>query len=291
MIKLNIKKNLKGAFGDLKLDLNITIPKGSFISFFGQSGEGKTSILRMIAGLMKPDDGQIQVDDQIWFDAKSKKSLDFRTRNIAFVFQDFALFPNMTIKENIAFAAQKNASLVDELIKIMELKSLENNKPAHLSGGQKQRVALSRALAQKPQILLLDEPMSSLDLERKTKLQDYLLKAHQKFGFTTILVSHDKSEIIKMADQVFVLKEGKIVKSGSPSQIFIPENKTLGELQLPGEILKIERKESLALLTLSFQEQIIQREVPWEKISDLKMGDHILLDVNLANSEIKKSFI
>ena len=180
MIHIDLQKTLKSAHGEMNLDIKITIEKGEFVTLYGDSGAGKTSTFRMIAGLLKADSGKIRVNENTWFDASSRINLPPQKRKVGFVFQDYALFPNMTVRQNLEYALDKNQdrNIITQLIETVELGQLQNRKPETLSGGQKQRVALARALVQKPEILLLDEPMSALDSKMRLKLQDYILKVH-----------------------------------------------------------------------------------------------------------------
>ena len=165
MISMDIHKRLRaeGGFMDLRVELHIE--QGEWITLFGPSGVGKTSTLRMLAGLMKPDSGNISVSGKPWFDSKQRINLKPGHRHIGYVFQDFALFPNMTVKQNLEYARKKgsNGKLLNAVLRMIELEELQDQKPAKLSGGQKQRVALARALVQEPKVLLLDEPLSALD--------------------------------------------------------------------------------------------------------------------------------
>jgi len=221
MISINISKKLSGANGEFNLQIHTNFSTGEFVTIYGPSGAGKTSVIRMLAGLLQPDDGSIEVDNSIWFDKSKRINLTPQLRNIGIVFQEYSLFPNMTVRGNLEFALEKNQSkkIVDELLQLIELEQLHNKKPALLSGGQKQRVALARALIRKPKLLLLDEPLSALDTEMQTKLQDYILKVHHEFNLTTILVSHDLNEVIKMSKRVLVLEDGQIKKDGPPLDV------------------------------------------------------------------------
>lgn len=205
------------------IDVDLTINKGEFVTLFGGSGAGKTTILRILAGLTIPDEGRVEFDGQLWFDSVNKVNLAVQKRRVGFVFQDYSLFPNMTIKENLIFALrdQSQESKVDEWLETMDLKGLKNQKPHQLSGGQKQRVALARALVNEPQILLLDEPLSALDSELRQRLQDEIVRIYQQTRITTILVSHDLPEVKKLSAKVFVLEQGKIIRSGNPQNIFL----------------------------------------------------------------------
>lgn len=221
MIQARFKKKLDAAHGLMTLDVDFTINKGELVTFYGPSGAGKTSILRMLCGLTAPDEGYISVGDQSWFDDKNKINKKPQQRNIGIVFQDYALFPNMTVRGNLMYALVKGQSqdLIDELLALMELSNLQDKKPAFLSGGQRQRVALARALVRKPDVLLLDEPMSALDTTLRIKIQDYILRVHQQFHLTTILVTHDILEVLRLSSRVFLLEEGQIKRQGKPHEL------------------------------------------------------------------------
>jgi molybdate transport system ATP-binding protein len=221
MIQARLEKKLDAAHGLMNLDVDFSIDKGELVTFYGPSGAGKTSILRMLCGLSAPDQGYISVNGQNWFDDKTKVNLKPQQRNIGIVFQDYALFPNMTVRGNLLYALAKGQThtMIDELLKLMELSNLQDKKPAFLSGGQRQRVALARALVRKPEILLLDEPMSALDTTLRIKIQDYILRVHQQFHLTTILVRHDILEVLRLSTRVFLLEEGKITRQGKPHEL------------------------------------------------------------------------
>jgi molybdate transport system ATP-binding protein len=218
MIDARLKKRLHAANGAMNLDVDFKIQKGELVTLYGPSGAGKTSILRMLSGLSKPDDGHISVRGEYWFDASNKINVRPQQRNIGIVFQDYALFPNMTVKGNLMYALPKAepAKKIDELLELMELSNLHDKKPVYLSGGQRQRVALARALVRRPDILLLDEPMSALDTTLRLKIQDYILNVHRQFHLTTILVTHDILEVLRLSSRVFMIEEGRIVKEGTP---------------------------------------------------------------------------
>lgn len=221
MINCEISKTLQGAGGIIHLHTDFNFPEHTFTVLYGESGAGKTSILRMLAGLMTPEAGRIQHGEQIWFDAKKKINLTPQARKAGFVFQDQALFPNMTVRQNLEFALRDSSQnqLINEIIQWFEIGDLQQLKPATLSGGQKQKVALARSIVNQPDILLLDEPLSALDNRSKKMLQDYIQKIHQEFKLTTIMVSHDLSEISKIADRILRLTDGK-VEEVQKSQIF-----------------------------------------------------------------------
>ncbi len=226
MIDFHLQRTLHGPDGDLNLDVGATIAKGELVTLYGPTGSGKSSVLRMLAGLMNPKGGFIRISGQTWYDGSSRTNLKTQYRNIGMVFQDYSLFPNMTVRENLEFALStgQNKAIIDQLLEISGLASLQQRKPHLLSGGQKQRVALTRALVRKPKLLLLDEPLSALDFDMRTKLQNYIMDFHREFELTTMLVSHDFPEILKMSKRVLVLESGKIKQDCVPSEILKTRN-------------------------------------------------------------------
>jgi molybdate transport system ATP-binding protein len=255
MIELSVHKALNFSEGVLPLNIHLNIQKGEFIALQGQSGAGKTSILRIIAGLMQPDSGCVVVDNKKWFSSRDKINLKPQIREVGFAFQDYALFPNMTVRENLTFALKKrqNPSIIENLIELIDLGNLQHIKPQKLSGGQQQRVALARALVQQPKLLLLDEPLSALDANMRTYLQDYLIKTHKEFGITTIMVSHDANEIMKLANRVIQIEQGKIIRIDTPKAIF-----QYSKYQLKGRIIKIEKLQNQSILTVQIGDNQIQ---------------------------------
>jgi len=199
--------------GERTLHIEKEISGGSFICLVGHSGSGKTTLLRMLAGLTTPDQGIIKVGDEIWFDSQKKINYKPQQRSIGYMFQESTLFPNMTVEENIAFAQKKkDKTKIGELLHIFGMNKLAQQKPLKLSGGQKQRIALARALASCPQILLLDEPLSSIDQEMRDLLQNEILKAHQYLSATSVMVTHDLLEAKRMATEIIKIKNGLIIK-------------------------------------------------------------------------------
>jgi len=289
MICLNIEKKLNTAEGDMNLCIDISIKKGEFATFYGPSGVGKTSTLRMIAGLLKPDKGSITIDGEIWNDVLGKKHIKPAARNLGIVFQDYALFPTMTVRENLEFALNKGQSptIVDELIQIVALEQLQNRKPNTLSGGQQQRVALARALVKKPSILLLDEPLSAIDVAMRKKLQDYILLVHKQYQLTTIMISHDLGEIIKMSDKIFVLENGTITKQGLPMTVFTNQNIS-GKFQFTGEIIKIEKEDVIYVATLLIGNNIVKTVMMPSEVNEFSIGDKVLVASKAFNPMIQK---
>lgn len=269
LIDIDVTKFIHTSIGIEKLELKFSIPRFGFVTFFGKSGVGKTTLLRMIAGLTKPDSGHIKVNNQFWFESEKKIDIRPQQRNIGFVFQDYALFPNMTVKEHLLYAqSYKEKDYVSELLDIFHLKGLCERKPSKLSGGQQQRLAVARALARKPNILLLDEPLSALDNETRSALQNEILMAHKKFSATTLLVSHDINEVVKLSDFVYIIEDGNIKSKGIPKSIFNNNNQNIG---------KIENIED-TVLTVKFNDQIIKILVTPTEAKHLKKNDNIVIN-------------
>jgi molybdate transport system ATP-binding protein len=272
----------------MRLRIDVQVPRGQLVALYGESGAGKTSTLRMLAGLMAPDSGRIAVGGKTWFDPASGVNLRPQQRGLGFVFQDYALFPHLTVRQNLEFGAETGHKAgVDELIALVELGELQHRKPGTLSGGQKQRVALARALVRRPALLLLDEPLSALDLKIRLKLQDYLLRLHREYGLTTLLISHDLGEIHKLCDRVLVLERGEVVRDGTPAEVFLG-NRISGKFRFTGEVLDIEPQEFLFLVTVRVQDQVVQVVALPSEVGGLTVGDRVLLASKAFNPVLYK---
>jgi len=258
MIRLNLKKTLLGSLGKFVLEIDFTIQENEFIAIYGKSGSGKTTILRMIAGLEKPEEGFITFKDIVYFDSKKKIHLPPQKRNVGFVFQNYALFPNMTVLENLEYAAENHRkNQIEELLELLDLYQLKDRYPNALSGGQQQRVALARALVRNPKILLLDEPLSALDPFTRTRLQEEIKKIHKYYQLTTILVSHDKPEVFKLSDRVLILEDGKISNVGKPQEVFL-NRRTSGKYSFIGTIIDIKTVDVIQIITIETKGEIIE---------------------------------
>ncbi|MBV5320531.1 MAG: ABC transporter ATP-binding protein [Sulfuricurvum sp.] len=284
MIIVKITKRLDTAEGSINAHFNLTINDGEFLTLFGPSGAGKTTLMRLIAGLEIPDSGIIEVDGEVWFDSTKKINLPPQKRSIGFVFQDYALFPTMSVRENLLFAADdaQQRSNVDELIELVELTQLSNRRPDTLSGGQKQRVALARALVRHPKILLLDEPLSALDPTMRQKLQDELTLIHERLGITTLLVSHDIAETVKLSDRLAQVEAGHIKRTCSPMEFFSPQSLS-GKLQLIGEVLKIEEDFPVFIVTLLVGSSVVRTVLSSNEVSELRVGAHAIISTKAFN--------
>jgi molybdate transport system ATP-binding protein len=284
MISIHVTKHLDTAEGPLDAAFDLEIRNGEFLTLFGPSGAGKTTLMRLIAGLERPDSGTIEVDGEAWFDASKKINLPPQKRSIGFVFQDYALFPTMSVRDNLLFAAENTEEKknVDLLLELTELTNLAHRLPATLSGGQKQRVALARALVRHPKILLLDEPLSALDPSMRQKLQDELTLLHKRLGITTVLVSHDIAETVKLSDRLASVESGKIVQIGNPMEFFSPQTLS-GKLQLIGEVLKIEEDFPIAVVTLLVGSSIVRTVISTHEASALRIGAHAVISSKAFN--------
>lgn len=282
MIKIDITKQLHGSSGAMDLKVNLDINKGDFIALAGQSGSGKTTLLRILAGLEEAK-GTIKVDGTIWQDGKS--SLASQKRGIGFVFQDYALFPNMSVEENLLFV-QKDQALAEHLLAITGLSELKNRLPQTLSGGQKQRVSLCRALMNRPKLLLMDEPLSALDPAMRTKLQNEILQLHNEFGTTTIMVSHDPSEIYRLSNRVVVLDHGNIIKDGTPREVLLKTNGS-AKFTFEGELLDITKVDVINIAIISIGQQIVEVVISDEEAKELQIGEVVSVGTKAFNPIIQ----
>ena len=285
-LDLNIKKTLHTVDGIIDLDVKISANKGEIITVFGKSGAGKTTLLRLIAGLTDAKSGNIIVNNKIWYNSVKQINLETQKRKTGFVFQDYALFPNMTVRQNLLFA-NNNKKEIDELLNLTGLNEFKNRKPTKLSGGQKQRVALARALVTKPDLLLLDEPLAALDHEMRQELQDEIIKINKKHEVTIILVSHDLAEIFKLSKKVYVIDSGKIINYGSPEQVFNQESFS-AKFQFIGEILKIKKADTVYIVDVLVGNNIIKVIASKKEVNNLKIAEKIIVGSKAFNPVIKK---
>ena len=220
MISVN---GVSKTFGDFQAlhPLDLEVPDGALTALLGPSGSGKSTLLRIIAGLETPDTGDVVVAGE------TATHLPARKRDIGFVFQHYAAFKHLSVFENVAFGLRirkrpktEVKTRVDELLELVGLNGLGNRRPAQLSGGQRQRMALARALAVQPRVLLLDEPFGALDANVRADLRAWLRRLHDEIHVTTVLVTHDQEEAMEVADQLVVLRDGRIEQEGSPREIY-----------------------------------------------------------------------
>jgi molybdate transport system ATP-binding protein len=289
MIDAHIIKQLCGSEGEFKLNVQFNISQGEFVALYGDSGAGKTTLMRCLAGLDMPDEGNIKVNEKTWFDFSERVNMPIQQRHVGFMFQDYALFPNMTVRQNLAFALAKSQPKhrIAELLDMMEIGELQHQKPAQLSGGQKQRVALARTLAQAPQLMLLDEPFAALDTQVRSRLQDEILRLHRHFGLTILLISHDVGEVYKLASRVLVMHNGMIQQDGTSSEVFVA-GQTSGKFKLSGEVLAIEKTDVMSTLTVLVANQIVRILVMQSEAENLNIGSKVALVSKAFNPMVFK---
>ena len=278
---------LHTARGPQRLDVELSWRQGRLLVIYGPSGAGKTTLLRMLAGLTQPDTGFIEVEGETWLDTARRFELPTRRRSIGFVFQDFALFPHLTVRQQLEYALPdprnkahqgpgNGRSIVAELLHLMELEELQQLRPALLSGGQQQRVALARAIARRPRLLLLDEPLSALDDDMRNKLQDYILTAHRHYGLTTLLVSHHLPEVLRLADEAVLLEGGKIIGQGPPATLFAVK-------ALSGTIVSIDRSGDTCTVVIEGAHGVSKLAVGAAEAAAWEVGQSVNLSVSPRN--------
>ena len=282
MIKIDINKKLHGANGEMDLNINLEIKEGEFLALTGFSGSGKTTLLRILAGLEEAS-GTINIDNNIWLN--DKFSLAPKKREIGFVFQDYALFPNFSVIDNLLYV-NKDKNLANYLLKMTELDELKNRFPQTLSGGQKQRISLCRALMNRPKILLMDEPLSALDSNMRTKLQDEILALHKEFKTTTIMVSHDSSEIYRLANRMVVLNYGQIISDGRPKDILL-KTKGSQKFSFEGELLDIVKVDVIYVAIVSIGQQLVEVVVSKDEVINLEIGQRVTLSTKAFSPTIQ----
>jgi molybdate transport system ATP-binding protein len=277
-MQIAIRKKLNGPLGAFDLEVDMRVGEGEFLALFGPSGAGKTTLLRCVAGLETPDAGAILCNGESWCDSGRGIHLPTQQRRVGVMFQDYALFPNMTVRGNLEFAQRKGAARkrIDDLIEMMALGELQHSKPGMLSGGQKQRVALARVLATEPRLLLLDEPLSALDQETRLRLQDEILRMQRQFGLTTIMVSHDVSEVYKLSRRVIILESGRAVREGSPAEVF-GTGQGGGKFRFAGEVLAIEQADVVFAVSILVGNQIVRIIATPDEAAQLKVGSRVML--------------
>ncbi len=284
MIEIAVRKALIGSNGPMKLNVSLEIAEKSFVTLAGESGSGKTTLLRILAGLEKAE-GTITVSGKKWL--AGPRSLPTQKREIGFVFQDYALFDNMTILNNLLFV-NKEKALADHLLDLTQLSEMKNRYPGTLSGGQKQRVALCRALMNRPKILLMDEPLSALDPAMRSKLQHDILKLHREFGTTTLMISHDPSEIYHLADRVILLDHGEIQNDGAPKEVLL-HVKGSQKFSLTGELLEIIQADVIHIAIIAIGQQIVEVVLDEAESRLFKAGDTIEVSTKAFAPTISKA--
>jgi len=283
MLTIQITKPLHGTVTNMTLDIDLTIAQGSFVALSGVSGSGKTTLLRVLAGL-EDARGQISMGENSWLDGS--KALPPQKRGVGMVFQSYALFPNMSVEENLRYVSEDRA-LAAQLMEMTGLTTLKDRRPQTLSGGQQQRVALCRAMMGRPQLLLLDEPLSALDPVMRAALQQEILSLHREFGTTTVMVSHEPSEIYRMAERVLVLEQGQMIADGSPKEVLL---RTTGsqKFSFEGEILEIISVDVIAVAIIAIGQQIVEIVIGTREKETLNIGDRVTVSTKAFAPTLSK---
>lgn len=262
MLKLNFTQRL----GDFKLDINTDISTNGITALFGISGAGKTSLLNVIAGLTKPDKGQVIFNDTVFVDTLANTFIPTKKRNIGYVFQEPRLFPHLNVKQNLKFGMPRRMKPeLDAIIALLDLRDLLKRYPAHLSGGEKQRASIGRALLSAPELLLMDEPLSSLDLPRKRELLPYLTNLARNVKVPIIYVSHSLDEVLRIANRLVLIEDGKVTVNDELNTVW-----ESGALRPWLEETQSERQEDSSLLHV----QIIEQQ-PRYGVTALSLGDDL----------------
>lgn len=217
MLEVNVQKKL----GSFSINVVFLVKAPGITALFGPSGSGKTSVINMVAGLLKPDQGQISVNGNTVFDSRRGIDVPPNRRRLGYVFQDGRLFPHMSVKSNLTYGMKltrkgEQGVSFDKAVDVLDLGTLLHRRPAKLSGGEKQRVAIGRALLTNPSVLLMDEPLSSLDEARKSEIIPFVLRMQKEFLIPALYVSHSTDEISSLADHVVVIQSGEVASNGKP---------------------------------------------------------------------------
>jgi len=274
-----IKGHFKAHRGDFLLDIEFSTPINGVTALFGPSGSGKTTCLRAIAGLERLPNSYLQVGDEVWQDESKGIFIPTNQREIGYVFQEASLFPHLNVKQNLEFGfhrltAEKQKIKPQEVIDLLSIEPLLSRFPSALSGGERQRVAIARALLRSPKLLLMDEPLSALDPNMRIKLQNEILTLHKEFNTTSIIVSHDPSEIYHLANRVIVLNQGKIINDGNAKEVLL---KTSGsqKFSFEGEILDIIKTDVIYIAIIAIGQQLVEVVLCEDEASNYNIADKV----------------
>jgi len=283
MLEARIKKQLGSGNGHT-LTVDVTVRAGSGVTvLFGSSGAGKTSILRAIAGIITPEQGRITLGGKVYFDSDAGISLPMQERKIGFVFQDHALFPHLTAEQNVLYGARAGSrhsarERVRDLLQTLGIQKTAPRYPRELSGGEQQRVALARALATDPLIMLLDEPLSAVDVATRSRLLEEISAIQHRSGIPFLYVTHNHSEAVRLGNTMIVIDEGKVVQEGSPLEIFnaprtAPVARVVGaENVFGGRILRHQPEDGMTEIDITS----CLIEAPY---NNLPVGSHVTIGI------------
>lgn len=282
---VDVNKKLKG------FSLNVNFQKGNErLGILGASGGGKSMTLKCIAGIETPDSGRIVLNDRVLYDSKKKINLKPQERNVGYLFQNYALFPNMTVEENVAIGIKGNksekAEIVADCMKRFKLQGLEKRFPKQLSGGQQQRVALARILAYQPEVIMLDEPFSALDSFLKDVLQDQLLEMLEGYQGDVIIVSHNRDEIYKFCEKLVVVASGNAIHYGGTKEIFKhPKYAEAAKLTGCKNISRIKKLSSNRLYAESWGIELVTEQEISDAIQYVGIRAHSFIPSELESEE------
>ena len=273
-IDARIVKRLPATRATAAFELNIHLRADAGITvLFGSSGSGKTLTLNCLAGFVRPDEGRIVVNDELYFDAAAKVNRSPQRRHCGYIFQDHALFPHMSIRDNLLFAAPDNDRRINELLEAFDLTSLAARKPAQLSGGQKQRAALARIMISEPRLLLLDEPTRGLDIQLRESFYELLRQTPERLQIPIVLVTHQIDECLRLGDSICFVENGRISQAGSrdavlakPASVEIARSFGIYNL-LPAEIVALDPRSNASVLHIAGQE-ILGPPLPEQRSGD-----------------------
>lgn len=265
----------------------MTIPDGKFVSFLGASGCGKTTVLRMISGLETPDSGEIFFDDKCVFSSEKKINIPPEKRNLGFVFQDFALWPHLTVFENVAFglrAKKQKNNLKEQVISALSAVKLEDyadRYPSQLSGGQQQRVAFARAIVGNPKCILFDEPLSALDAVLREEMRSEIKRLTSSMGVTSVFVTHDQLEAMSMSDFIAIMNKGKIEQFDTPEQMYnYPQTKFTAEFIGKFNYISDEKMFRPEIISFLQQENSLKYDTKVASVQFLGNAYELTLDAN-----------
>lgn len=286
MIDVQVEKRFHGD-RHFHLSVRFSLEGGKILALFGPSGAGKTTLLRLIAGFIKPDAGLISVHDSIWYSDDGKVNTRVMHRDLGYVFQEDSLFPHMTVRENLAFAGGKEyASHLEQLIGLFELGEFIDQRPDRLSGGQKKRAEIARALMRRPSVLLLDEPLTALDMELREQILTYL-PALKREGLTILYVSHELSEVARIADEMIIMFEGRLLRHETTVQTLFRKEMS-GKFQLTGRVIFLEKMDVLHVAAVQIGNQMTRIVLDPETAATLKSGDHVMIASKAFNPMVRK---
>ena len=297
---VNIEKKLNGFL----LKVNFTADHG-ILAVLGASGSGKSMTLKCIAGIEKPDRGHIELDGTVLFDSERKINLTPQDRRVGYLFQQYALFPNMTVRKNIACGIRNtkydrgskkkadNEKRIEDILHTMHLEGLEDKFPSQISGGEQQRTALARILVNDPEVLLLDEPFSALDTHLRFRLERELRETLRQFGKPVLLVSHDRDEVYRMADRIAVIKEGSIEAVGAKQEVFA-DPRTVDGARLTGckNISQIRKEGNNRIFAEDWGVSLfVDRQIEGIHYAGIRMHDLRILSPGMTGTEEENRFV